>query len=362
LTGYLIVAGEASGDYYAAQVAERLKEYNPRFLCGLGGEKLAKSGVDIWENPLEKSTFGVRGAISNLFSLVSLARRTARRAKREGIKKALLVDSSGFNMYLGSLLRREGIEVLHYIPPGVWFWGRWRASFLARRGIKVASIFPQEAEIYRDYGVETFYVGHPLAMELSPCLEKERDLVAVLPGSRTQELKDILPVMSRSVMILRRKRPELRFILARAPGLKEDYFNPAREAGMEIVEGKTREIVGRASLALAASGTVTLEAALLGTPAVIVYQTDRLTYFLGRRMARVDSIGLPNLLLGERFLPELLQEDFSPENLAQAAEETLEPQKYQEVIEKLSRVQSMLDREDTPGRVAKILVTGREEQ
>jgi len=361
LAGYLIVAGEVSGDYYAAQAAEKLKDYNPEFLCGLGGEALEGAGVSIWENPLNRSTFGVKGGLSNLFSLLALARRTARRAKEMGIKKALLVDSSGFNMYLGSLLRRRGIEVLHYIPPGVWFWGRWRARFLARRGIKVACIFPREAEIYRDFGVETHYVGHPLAQELTPEKEKEKDLIAVLPGSRTQELKDILPVMAKAVTILKKKKPELRFILARASGLAEELFEPAREVGIEIVEGKTREITGRAGLALAASGTVTLEAALLGTPSVIVYHTDRLTFWLGRRMARVDSIGLPNLVYGERFLPELLQENFTAENLAEAAIETLKPNRYRDIIEKLSRVQSMLELEDTPGRVAELLAAGRRE-
>jgi len=361
LGGYLIVAGEVSGDYYAAQVAEKLKEYNPEFLCGLGGEALEKAGVSIWENPLDRSTFGVKGAVGNLFFLLALARRTARRAEGMGIKKALLVDSSGFNMYLGSLLRRRGIEVLHYIPPGVWFWGRWRAGFLARRGIKVACIFPQEADIYRDFGVETHYVGHPLAQELTPVVKKEKDLIAVLPGSRTQELKDILPVMAKAVAILKQKKPELRFILARAPGLAGELFQPAREAGIEIVEGKTREITGQAALALAASGTVTLESALLGTPLVIVYHTDRLTFWLGKRMARVDSIGLPNLVLGERFLPELLQEDFTAQKLAEAAIEILKPDRYREVLEKLSRVQSMLELEDTPGRVAELLAAGRRE-
>ncbi len=362
MSGYLIVAGEASGDYYAARVAERLQDFNPEFLCGLGGEALAAAGVSIWENPLDRSTFGVQGALTNMFSLISLARRTARRAGEEGIKKALLVDTSGFNMYLGSLLRRRGIDVLHYIPPGVWFWGRWRARFLARRGIRVATIFPREADIYRDYGVETHYVGHPLAGELSPPENKEENLVAVLPGSRKQELKDILPIMAAAVKILRKKRPELRFVLARAPGLDDALFQPAREAEIDIVPGKTREITGRAFLALAASGTVTLEAALLGTPAVIVYRTDSLTYWLGRRMARVDAIGLPNLVLGERFLPELIQKDLTAESLSEAAIDILEPARYNEVRQKLARVQAMLDREDTPGRVAELVATGRGEQ
>jgi len=357
VAGFLIAAGEASGDYYAAQVAGKLIEEDKNlYLWGLGGEKMRDAGVEIFYNPLDRGTFGVAGALRNLKFLLKLARETAQKAQEKNLEKALLVDFSGFNMYLGSLLRKRGLEVIHFIPPGVWFWGRWRAKFLARRGIKAACIFPQEAEIYRKSGAETYFVGHPLARELQEPDRKEKGLIVLLPGSREQEIKDHLEILIKAALKMQSENRDLKFVVGQALGLSDYLFSPAEDAGIEVRKGETRSLLGKAELALTASGTATLEGALLGTPSIIIYRTDDLTYFLGRKLARVSAVGLPNLLLGEKFLPELLQNDFTAENVAREAGELMQPENYLRAREKLARIKDILGEEDAAGRVARLLL------
>ncbi len=355
---FLISAGEVSGDMYGARVVKKIKERRECNFLGIGGPELAAAGVEILENTLTHSTYGFSAPLSKLGYFYRLGRKLAGEAQERKVAAALLVDFTGFNMYLALLLRRRGIPALHYIPPGVWFWGQWRASFLARQGVAVASIFPQEAEIYREKGVSTFFVGHPLLPQLKELRgkwEKEKR-IALLPGSRTQEVRELLPPMVEAAGILKKKMPDMSFSVSRAPGIDEELLKPAQEAGLRVHEGSSRELLARSTLAITASGTATLEAALLGTPAVIVYRVDSLTYFLGKLLARVEAIGLPNLILGENILPELLQQEVNGTRISQAVMKIWEPDVYEEICERLAGLEEILGWEDPADRVGEILL------
>lgn len=353
---FLISAGEISGDAYAAQVVDAVqKQTRARFL-GLGGSELKKRGVRFLAPSLTGS-IGFKGLASQVQFHLKLAKTMEGEAMKEEVQGALLVDYTGFHMVLGRRLRRRNIPVLHYIAPGVWFWGPWRASCLARWGIEVASIFPQETRIYAERGAQVHFVGHPLLSLLEPYRYREKDphLLALLPGSRVAEVENLLPPLIEGAFLLTQRYPWLKVVVSQVADLPEELYEPAREVGFPL-ELDSKGLLGRASLAIAAAGTATLEAALLGTPMIIVYIADRLTSILARRLIRVPCIGLPNLILEESFFPELLQDQVTGPNLLLAASGLIE--KGEQAGKKLQEVRDRLEGDNPPEQVARLLLEG----
>jgi len=330
----MLVAGEASGDKHAARLIQALRaKLGPMELYGVGGAALAAQGMSFACRAEELAVIG----LTEVFRKIPTTGRTLRRLwqylRDQRPDLVILVDFPDFNFLVMRLARWYGVPVLYYISPQVWAWRRGRVRTIARYVNRMVVIFPFEEEFYRRRGVAVTYVGHPL-LETLPTLPPRAELrarygledrelaIALLPGSRTGEVQQLLPEMLASAQELRRLLPECRFILPLAPSLSpalvESYLTQA-SVPVRLEQGQTYEVLAAADLALVASGTATLETALMGTPMVILYRLATLTYIVGRLLIRVPHIGMANLLAQEALFPELIQREVTPAKITAAA-------------------------------------------
>jgi lipid-A-disaccharide synthase len=353
----LIVAGEASGDDHAARLVAAIREVAPQAeFFGVGGEALCAQGVRILTPASELAVVGLLEVVSRLPAVWRALAAIGRTLKTARPSLAILVDFPDFNFWVARLAKYYRVPVLYYISPQVWAWRTYRVRTLARLTDRLVVIFPFEADFYRERGLPVAYVGHPFRETLPPLpdrrifltghgLDPERLTIALLPGSRESEIARHLPTMLQAAALVHRSIPLTQFLLplaSTAPvelvehmvGRFADSWGEGTEtvgAGLKpaptastragpplkILPGLAYQALGAAHLAVVASGTATVEAALAGTPTVIVYRLSPLTFQVGRRLIRVEHVGMANLLAGERLFPELIQEDFTPARLAQ---------------------------------------------
>lgn len=338
----LVVAGEASGDEHAARLAAAIREVRPQAqFFGVGGEALAAQGVRILTPASELAVMGLMEVVDRLPAVWRALTRLGRALKTERPDLAVLVDFPDFNFWVARLARYWRVPVMYYISPQVWAWRTYRVKTIARLVDRMVVIFPFEADFYRARGVAVHYVGHPFRETLPPLadrhtflsqrgLDPERLTIALLPGSRGSEIERHLPNILEAAALVHQAMPQCQFLLplaSTAPaGLVEEIIEKIwGRAGdllssgprLKIIYGQAYQALGAAHLAVVASGTATVEAALAGTPTVVVYRVSPLTYAVGRRLIRVEHVGMANLLAGERLFPELIQEDFTPARLAQ---------------------------------------------
>ncbi len=320
MTRLFLVAGEASGDLHGSFLARALREIEPRIeLSGVGGGRMAAEGVRLLANADDLGVTGVWEVLRELPKFRRLLGRLGEHLERERPDGFVPIDYPDFNLRLAEKAHAAGIPIVYYISPQVWAWRRGRIATLRRLVRRMIVIFPFEEEIFRAAGVPVSYVGHPLADRTRPRIERDemrdslgvgaRDLlIALLPGSRRGEIERILPVLveTRERLV---KENGLRWVLALAPGFREDDLPRVGriDRAIAVRQGETREILNACDLALTASGTATIEAALLGTPMVVLYKMHPLTWFLARRLVRVPHVAMANLLAGERIVPEYLQ-------------------------------------------------------
>jgi len=321
-----VVAGEASGDLHAAALVRSLLRMRPGLrVWAVGGAALREAGAEILYPAESLSAMGLFEVAGRLPAILQARSRVLARFAESPPDLFVPVDFGGLNLRLAGAARGRGIPVVYYIPPKVWAWGRWRAKRLGRVADEALVILPFEAEYLRRLGVAATYVGSPLLDHLAPrSREPEPDVVGLLPGSRMGEVSRIWPVLLGAACRLARKR-KLRFLVPRAPGVPRDALEgllPAAGVRVEILDGGSQQVMERSRVALVASGTATLECALHGTPMVVVYRLNPLTYALGRAMVRVPFISLPNLIAGRRIVPELVQQGAA--EVATAAEPLLD--------------------------------------
>ena len=334
----LIIAGEASGDHHAARLVAAIKEQEPRAeFFGIGGEALAAQGVRLLHQASELAVVGLLEVAGRLGVVLRALRDVGRALKRQRPALAILVDFPDFNFWVARLARFYRVPVMYYISPQVWAWRTYRVRTLARLVDRMAVIFPFEAEFYLEQGVPVTYVGHPLLETLPPVedrntllpqwgLDPARLTIALLPGSRAGEIERHLPTMLAAAALIQQAIPSCQFLLPLASTAPADLVKgtvkswlgeaAAARGPLAIISGQSYPALAAAHLAIVASGTATVEAALAATPAVIVYRVSPLTFRVARRLVRVDHVGMANLLAGERIFPELLQEDFNPTRLA----------------------------------------------
>ena len=367
----LLVAGEASGDLHAARVMAEMKELNNELeFIGIGGQRMAAAGMEVLFDPTSRSTIGFVEAIKHLPLLWGVLKDLEELIEREKPEVALLVDYSAFNLRVAKLTQQKGVPTVNYFAPSAWAWGKWRARKMARREAKIASVFPMEAEVYRQAGAEVNFVGHPLLDIVEPQLSKaeaaaefgidlDSEIIGLLPGSREQEIKGLLPPMLAAAELISAQR-EVQFLLPRAETVSQDLLTELiDESNLEIkvVEGHSYEVMNLAKLILVASGTATLEAACLGTPMLILYQTAFLTWCLAQLLVDVPYIGLPNLILEEEIVPEFLQKEIKAESIAQAGLQILSsPAKQAQIKEKLEQVVTELGAGGATKRVAEMVL------
>jgi len=277
-----------------------------------------------------------------------------------GVDLFIPVDYPGLNLRLAAAARKMGIPVLYYISPQIWAWGQGRLDKIKRVVDRMALILPFEEEIYRRRGILAEYVGHPFVVDHPlppPEPEASRSGVGLLPGSRIQEINRILPVLLEAAAYIARKRPEEQFVIGRNPAVPRSLYECEIErSGLEVsIDDDAVGVMGRSQALLVASGTATLQAALLETPLLIVYRVSPLNYFLARRLVKVDCIGLVNIILGEKLCAEFIQDDTRPEQIGEEALALLQPgERRVRMIEKFRTLKSRLSGGGGCRRVAEI--------
>ncbi len=315
-----VVAGETSGDIHAANLIAALRELRPELdVWGVGGEKMAEAGAEVILDYREFSAMGLTDVLAKLPQLSRVKKLITSQFQIRKPDLFIPVDFGGLNLKLAKIARENNIPVVYFIPPKVWAWGSGRAKKIKALVDELLVILPFEKEFWDGHGVPCTYVGSPVMDHLETRkFHPETGLVGLLPGSRGGEINSIWTPMMKVAEIISRGR-DLRFMVPRVKGLDSSkmVIPPALEGRVEIVEGRAQEVMERSSLCIVASGTATLECALVGTPLVSVYFASPLTVAVGKMVMRAPFFSLPNLIAGREVVPEFLQG--SPETIAAAA-------------------------------------------
>jgi lipid-A-disaccharide synthase len=324
----LLSAGEASGDMYAARLAQALQARENVQIFGMGGAQMKAAGVDLVMHYDEVSVVGITEIVKHLPSLLKAMDRIVAEAERRKPALAILTDFPGFHLRLARKLQPKGIRNVYYICPQFWAWRPWRANLVRRRFEKALCIFPFEEEFFTRAGVPTEFIGHPLVGTVcatkdrkqfceSHSLAPGRPVVTVLPGSRSAELAHHLPVLQEACARIHAKMP-VQFVVAAAHAKDVPLLNTGWPHGLKlcVVEGETYNGLAAADAALVSSGTATVEAALLDAPMVVVYRVSPLTATLAKPLVRTPFFAMPNLIAERKIVPELVQDDFTPDRVA----------------------------------------------
>jgi len=367
----LLSAGEASGDLHAAALTKAILALEPTAeIYGMGGEAMRAAGGEVVFDIKDHGVMGIVEVIRKLPQLYKLKKDFRKLMQDRRPDCFVTIDYPDFNMRIASMAKEMGIPIVAYIAPSAWVWRKGRARDVAKLVNKVASIFPFEYDLYKAAGADVEFVGHPLVdivkLHISETAAKakagKRDghpLVLLLPGSRIKEIKNMLPPMLKALKIIKAKKPGVDFVVPRASTIPLVMLKELiAVAGVEvhIVEGDTYDIMNVADVALATSGTVTLEAALCGLPSVICYKTSAITVAIARCLVSIPNIGLPNIVAGHQILPELIQEEMTPDNMAKEVLNFLEPSEHARIRKELKDVVKKLGTSGAVERVAKLIL------
>jgi lipid-A-disaccharide synthase len=367
----LIITGEASGDLHGANLALALRAQAPDLaILGVGGSRMRAVGVDLVQDIGHLDVMGLIG----LSAVRTLARRmlTIRRILRQGsLDLVVLIDNPGLNFHFARIAKQAGLRVVYYIAPQIWAWRPRRMRWMQRRVDHVLVVLPFEEELYRQAGVPCSFVGHPLMDDVAESYDREkvraayglpRDacVLGLLPGSRTREVKDLLPVFLKAARLLQQEGRPIRLILAVADTVSQEAIKRAcDEAGLDVrlVPHDPNGVMAAADLLFIASGTATLQAAIIGTPMVIAYKHSWFTYLLARLLVRVRSIGLANIVAGRPFIPELIQHQATPARLAEEAKRILDDASCREGMRtEMARVRALLGSPGASARAAAVVL------
>lgn len=364
--------GEASGDMHGASVANALKLVQPDIeLFGMGSKAMRSAGVRVDYDIAGQGIMGIVEVVKNLGKLFELRDNLAELMDHERPDALVVIDYPDFNMRLAKIAKSKGIPVVSYISPSAWAWRRDRAKGVAETVDKVAAIFPFEAEIYREAGADVTFVGHPLLDIVKPALHKEeacryfqidptRPVILLMPGSRQQEIAKLLPVMLEAGQVILKNMPGCQFYLPVASTISQEILQniiDAYQVPVALTTKYTYDLMGLTDVAIAASGTATLETSIMGAPTVILYKMAPLTYFLGKFLVKIPDIGLPNIVAGRRIVPELLQDDANPQNIADETLKLLtDKQVYAKAKADLAEVKAKLGQTGAVNRVAQVIL------
>jgi lipid-A-disaccharide synthase len=367
----MISCGEPSGDLYAGALAVEIRRRQPdAAIFGLGGQRLMAGGGELLVDYRGISVTGLFEALRVLPKSLTAFNRLVDAARTEKPDALVLIDFPDFNFRLASAVKKLGVPIVYYISPQLWAWRQSRMKVMQRLVNRVLVIFPFEEKIYKDAGVPVQFVGHPLvdlarAQEPKDSFLREvgldpaRPIVALLPGSRPNEVERLLPVISEAVAVIGARLPQTQFVIARAPSLDDRIFSRTKWSGVRPVEvlARTDDVLAISDVAITASGTATVQAALHGRPMVVVYRLSPLTYRMGRRFLLVENVAMVNLIAGRRIVPELIQDDCTAENIA--AETLLlltNPERAAETRRGLDDVRAKLGGPGASGRAAEAVL------
>ena len=326
---FLLSAGEASGDTYGAQLVQALSQLAPgaKFF-GMGGEKMRAAGCELLVHANEVAVVGLVEVLTHLPNIRSQFRRLTAEAAQRKPDAAVLIDFPDFNLRLARELHRLNIPVFYFVSPQVWAWRTGRVQQIRKYIRQMIVIFPFEQEFYKKHGVEVTYVGHPLAYAPPPQISREdfarqnqldaqKPWIALLPGSRQKELRLNLFRILAAAALLQQQGNNFEYLLPVASTLSRDWIQrQLADSPIRVtLTGQAGATLMHSRAAVVASGTATVEAALAGTPFVVVYRLAPLTWLLGRRLVNLDTFAMPNLIAGRRIVPELIQSGFTAENV-----------------------------------------------
>lgn len=366
----LIVAGESSGDLYGAQLVEAMTSLLPQVkFYGIGGTEMKRKGVHLFFSSSELAVVGITEVLGKVGHIWRAWKGTKRFIADQRPHLAVLIDYPGFNLRLARVLKDNAVPVLYYVSPQIWAWHSGRVKKIAKWVDKMVVILPFEVPIYQQAKVDVEFVGHPLLdildtdlsrKELRRQLEVPADalLIGLLPGSREREVKALLPPLVGAAEILSNEFPSCRFVLPLASTIKRDLVQDLIAGGrfpLEVVEGRTFEAMKAADLLLVVSGTATLEGAIAGVPMVIIYRLSPISYLIGRMLVKVKCIGLANIVVGRKVVPELIQSEVTPQRIAHEAAKILRDLATREEIEaEFKLVKEKLGERGVSHRVAQI--------
>ena len=355
----MIVAGEASGDMHGASLVREMLRIDPSLnFYGIGGNKMQDAGVKLLINAAETAVVGLTEVISKFGTLFRIIRQVKKSLDEIKPELVILIDYPDFNLnFVAPAAKKRNIKIFYYISPQVWAWRKSRINKIKRLVDKMAVILPFEVDTYAAKGFAVDYVGHPLLDLVKPAyskqesqkifnLDESKTTIGLLPGSRQSEVVKLLPEMLRAAEILAQKIQNVQFILPLADTLEKktvDDIVSGFTIKVKVISGQTYDAVSCCDLAIVASGTATLETALLSVPMIIIYKISPLSYFIGKMIVNVKNIGLANIVAGKTVVPELIQEDVSGNRIAAEAMDILtDAERKQEMIKELAAIRSKL--------------------
>jgi len=355
---FLISSGEASGEAYGAQLIDALRELaHGAHFFGMGGEKMRAAGCELLVDAKQVAVVGLAEVVTRLPHIRRQFHRLVDEAGRRQPDAAVLIDFPDFNLRLARALHRIRIPVFYFVSPQVWAWRSGRVKQIRKYVRKMIVIFPFEQEFYRQHGVDVTYVGHPLAYAPVPAiaradfaaqyqLDLQKQWIALLPGSRKKEVGLNLPQMLQAAELINSRNENYEFLLPVASTLEKEWFKQqaARSRVRIVLTKDARTTLAHSRAAVVASGTATVEAALAGTPFVVVYRLASLTWLMGRRLVKLDTFAMPNLIAGRKVVTELIQGDFTAANVVRELNAILPDGRVrQQMIAGLLEVRNLLE-------------------
>ena len=373
MSSILISAGEVSGDLHGASLVQEMQKHDRDLqFFGIGGDAMRAAGVELRYHIDRMGFVGITEVLRHLRFLRGVVNEFRRRMEERPPDLVILIDFPGFNLRLVKTASQLSIPVLYYIAPQVWAWGARRMKTIVKYVDRVAVILPFEAELYTKAGVQAEFVGHPLLERLETDLDREDflrrhnlntsdRLIGLLPGSRSSEIRHLLPVMLESVKIVHGAIGTVQTVIAAASSRDvpeiEDIINQ-HNISAPVIQGATHEVMYSSDLLLIASGTATLEAACYGTPSLILYKLSFLTWLIGRIVAKVPHLGLVNIVAGKEIFPEFIQFGATPEKVAAQAALLLEDKKRrQEMKAELMKVRQRLGEKGASAKTARLALS-----
>jgi lipid-A-disaccharide synthase len=326
-----IITGELSGEMHAAHLVKSLKKRFPFQFSAVGGKRLVEAGVDVIHDYQNISITG----ISELFSKTTHIYNAWKTVKKHiGLTRpalVILVDFPGFNLRMARFVKKLGIPVLYFIPPQVWAWKKKRIRKIKRYVDRVICILPFEKTLYDQHNIDAVYVGHPFVNTVKPSLSRENFLkqidsdgsnpiITIMPGSRENEIRKHVPILLKTISIMKKSIPGMVVVLPLAENIEEHILEPFQDSLGEtvIIKNRAYDALAFCDTAIVASGSVTLEAAILRTPTLVIYKISLLSYLIARMLVKIEFISLPNIIAGKAVFPEFIQ-DIDPEKIAEKA-------------------------------------------
>ena len=367
----MIVTGEASGDLHGATLAKALKKLQPEIrLVGVGGQHMQAAGVELVQGLHRLDVVGVPGPVM-IWKGIANVLTLKRFFRRESLNGVVFVDNPSMNLRLARIAAKFGHRVIYYIAPQIWAWGRRRINLIKRVVRRMIVILPFEEPMYRDADVPCSFVGHPLLDHMAQRydvaglrqqlrLPAQGPILGIFPGSRHSEVQSLLPTMMEAVARIRESFPDLHCVIGQAPTVSEDWITEVidrKKLPVTVVSNQATEVMAAADLLLVASGTATLQAALVGTPMILTYRVSWVTYLLAKILVTVKHVGLVNLVAGHGIVPELLQSQATAERLSEEALRLLnDPVQYEQMREALGVVHARLGRPGSSLRAAEVVL------